>query len=428
MSTLSPLDSRYASDTADLCRIYSEDGLIKTRCQFELLYLNALQEFGILEGSEEFDVTAFKIDPVRVREIEQTTRHDVKAVEYYLQELLPEDVHWAIHFGLTSEDINSSSHMLMLKDFLEGLYASQFRLLLVALQELKDKTNVPMMARTHGQPAVTTTMAKEIMVYIDRLLVLDNDHMKLPFYSKFGGAVGTLAGHYAVFPDKDWQDFASRFMEGLGLSRLVYTTQINNYDNLSSHLNYLRQVNTVLIDMCQDLWQYISLGYFKQSLKPGEVGSSTMPQKVNPINFENAEGNLGLCNSILEFMSRKLPISRMQRDLSDSTVLRNIGVALGYQLVAFKNIQRGLNKLELVPERLKADLDANWAICTEHIQLVLRKHRIPRAYELCKEFSRGQEINRESLLKWVQSLDIPAAAKAELMSVDPANYLGFLSS
>jgi len=433
--SLSPLDGRYRDTVADIRNYFSEAALIKYRIKVEVKYLLMLNRFNVLPrkltDDEQLRLTNLYINfnikyAHAVKEFEKETHHDVKAVEYFIRQHCPEDLHSMIHFALTSEDINSTSYMLMFMDFIEGCYYSVVNHLVESINTLAYDCNVPMLALTHGQPAVTTTMAKELQVFTTRINYLMREQSKLPYQNKFGGAVGTLAGHYQTFPDVDWLLLIKRFHSKMGLERIDNTTQVNNYDNLACHLNYIKQVNTILIDFARDIWSYVSRNLFKQSVAIGQVGSSTMPQKINPINFENAEGNLQLSNAILTCLTDHLPVSRMQRDLSGSTQIRNLGTALGYSILAYKSLISGLKKLSLNKETICRELQSHlFSIIMEPIQLVLRKHNISNAYEICRDFAhKHQNISAQQFADWIDSLEVSEATKTELSKIDMNKYLG----
>ena len=368
-----------------------------------------------------------------IKQTEKTTNHDVKAVEYFLKSRLQEPdeeasalAEW-IHFGLTSQDINNTAIPLLWKhavefEYLPGLLNLK-RQLEVLAREWKD---TPMLARTHGQPASPTRLGKEILVFIERLENQVELFIQVPFSAKFGGATGNFNAHHVAFPNKDWVKLGNEFVEGtLGLQRQQYTTQIEHYDNLAAHFDAMKRINTILIDLCRDVWTYVSMDYFKQKTKKGEIGSSAMPHKVNPIDFENAEGNLGIANALYEHFSSKLPVSRLQRDLTDSTVLRNIGVPFAHTILALKSIEKGLDKLVLNKEKLLQDLENNWAVVAEAIQTVLRRENYPKPYEALKELTRGQaNINKQSIHQFIDTLKISATLKKELKRITPANYTG----
>ena len=442
LTALSPLDGRYAAKVEALRAHFSEFGLIRNRVKVEIEWLKALAAESAFSEVAAFSAatiaaldaatTAFsEADAERVKEIERTTNHDVKAVEYFLRERfasIPEvaKVGEFIHFACTSEDINNLSHALMLK-------AARETVLLPALDKVSARLTalahahaaLPMLSRTHGQPASPTTLGKEMANVAYRLQRQVEQISRVPMLGKINGAVGNYNAHLCAYPDFDWEGFAQRFVQGLGLSFNPYTIQIEPHDYMAELFDAVSRANTVLIDLNRDVWGYISVGYFKQEVKAGEIGSSTMPHKVNPIDFENAEGNLGLANALLRHLAEKLPVSRWQRDLTDSTVLRNMGVALGYALLGYDSCLRGLNKLEANPQRLAEDLDHNWEVLAEPIQTVMRRYNVPNAYEQLKELTRGKSgINRDSLHVFINALAIPDADKARLLAMTPASYIG----
>ena len=442
LTALSPLDGRYHSKTAVLRAHFSEYGLIRARINVEvewLIHLSNNPDVAEIPGLADQDVRFLRslvenFDQAaaeRVKEIERATNHDVKAVEYYIKESLAghsrlEPVREFVHFACTSEDINNLAHGLLLK-------AGRQEVLLPAAGRLVDRLDRlarkyarnAMLARTHGQPASPTTMGKELANVVHRLRKATAQLAGVQIYGKLNGAVGNFNAHYAAYPGIDWPAQGSEFVTNLGLAYQPFTTQIEPHDYIAEFCHGLIRFNTVLLDLDCDIWGYIALGYFKQKVVPGEVGSSTMPHKVNPIDFENSEGNLGLANAILGHLAAKLPVSRWQRDLTDSTVLRNMGVAIGYSLIAMESTLKGLGKLDLDCQVLEADLDRNWAVLAEPIQTVMRRYGVPEPYEQLKGLTRGnREINRESLHRFIQDLDIPASVKTRLMEMTPANYIG----
>lgn len=442
LTALSPLDGRYRRNAARLAPYFSEYGLIRYRVRVELEWLKALaQEPAISEVPPFSAATLAEIDALaagftladaqRVKEIEQTTNHDVKAVEYFLKERLAGNaevmrVKEFIHFACTSEDINNLAHGLMLRD-------ARAEVLLPALNALRDRlaglamelADLPMLARTHGQPATPTTLGKELANVVYRLDRARTRLAGVELLGKINGAVGNYNAHLAAYPEVDWEGFARRFVESLGLAFNPYTIQIEPHDYMAELFDAYARVNSVLIDLDRDIWTYISLGYFKQKIKAGEVGSSTMPHKVNPIDFENSEGNLGLANALLRHLADKLPISRLQRDLTDSTVLRNMGTALGYSLLGYESCLRGLDKLEANPEQLAADLEANWEVLAEAIQTVMRRYGVANPYEQLKALTRGKRgITRDTLAEFIRGLALPPAAKQRLLEMTPASYTG----
>ena len=443
---LSPIDGRYAGKVDALRPIFSEYGLIKARVRVEVEWLLALaEEPGIVElkpFSEAAIATlsalasGFSVeDAARVKAIERTTNHDVKAVEYFIKGRLKDDAGSVgselgpalefVHFACTSEDINNLSYALMLRDARETV-------LLPALAKLADSlramahahATLPMLSRTHGQTASPTTVGKELANVVARIDRQVKQFAKVELLGKINGAVGNYNAHVVAYPGVDWPAFAQRFVESLGLVFNPYTTQIEPHDCIAELCDVQRRINTIVIDLCRDLWGYISLGYFKQSVKAGEVGSSTMPHKVNPIDFENAEGNLGIANALLTHFAEKLPISRFQRDLTDSTVLRALGTAFGHSLVALDALQRGLGKLNANPERIAADLDAAWEVLAEPIQTVMRRYGLPEPYEQLKALTRGQGMTKETMRAFIDGLDLPADAKQRLIDLTPATYVG----
>jgi len=439
---LSPLDGRYAGKVAALREHFSEFGLVRHRVRVELAWLVALSaEPGIVEVPPFSDTTRAAIDDVartfaaadaaRVKEIERTTNHDVKAVEYWLKErfaAVPDiaRVTEFIHFACTSEDINNLAHALALAAARKDVLLPALRDIAASLRLLAHaNAAVPMLSRTHGQPATPTTLGKEIAnVYarIERQIVAID---RVPIKGKANGAVGNYNAHVAAYPEVDWERLSARFVAGLGLEFNPYTTQIEPHDYMAELFDAIARANTILIDFDRDLWGYVSLGYFRQRVVEGEVGSSTMPHKVNPIDFENSEGNLGLANAVLRHLAEKLPISRWQRDLTDSTVLRNMGVALGYALLGWTSLQQGMAKLDVDAVRMAADLDANWEVLAEPIQTVMRRHGIAHPYEQLKALTRGRTgMTRESLHAFIQGLALPAEAKARLMALTPSSYIG----
>ncbi|NWG32179.1 MAG: adenylosuccinate lyase [Rhodocyclaceae bacterium] len=441
LTALSPLDGRYAAKVEPLRAHFSEFGLIKNRIKVEIEWLKALAANAEIREVPPFSaatlaeldlvVSGFTVtDAEAVKQIEAVTNHDVKAVEYWLKERFrdnPEVMKVAefIHFGCTSEDINNTSHALMLEEarreiLLPGLdrVIGKFRALAHELAEL------PMLSRTHGQPASPTTLGKEMANVAARLMRARERIAGVRMQAKFNGAVGNYNAHLSAYPELDWEGIAKRFIESLGLEFNPYTIQIEPHDAMAELFDAIARCNTILIDADRDLWQYISLGYFKQKTKAGEIGSSTMPHKVNPIDFENSEGNLGLANAILRHLSEKLPISRLQRDLTDSTVLRNMGVAFGYVVLAHDSTLRGLDKLEANPQRLAEDLDACWEVLAEPVQTVMRRYGVPNPYEQLKELTRGKGIEPEALRRFIDGLAIPEAEKARLREMTPATYIG----
>ncbi|MDA8381772.1 MAG: adenylosuccinate lyase [Betaproteobacteria bacterium] len=441
LTALSPLDGRYAAKLEALRPCFSEFALIRHRVQVEVAWLKALAQEPTVAEVPPFSpdtlsaldrlVEAFsQADAERVKVIEARTNHDVKAIEYFLKERLSghEEVMRAaefIHFACTSEDINNLSHALMLQSAREHVLLPALDRLVERIAELAHRlADLPMLARTHGQPATPTTLGKELANVVYRLRHARARAAEVPLLGKINGAVGNYNAHLAAYPSLDWEAFAARFVRNLGLTFNPYTTQIEPHDYMAELFDAHTRINTILIDFDRDVWGYISLGYFKQKVKADEVGSSTMPHKVNPIDFENSEGNLGVANALLRHLAEKLPISRWQRDLTDSTVLRNMGVALGYCLLGYDSCLRGLNKLEANAARLAQDLDENWEVLAEPIQTVMRRYGVPNPYEQLKALTRGKGIDRDTLHAFIQTLAIPEAEKARLLAMTPASYVG----
>ncbi|OAV71652.1 Adenylosuccinate lyase [Bacteroidales bacterium Barb6] len=441
LTAISPVDGRYRNKTKALAAYFSEYALIKYRVRVEIEYLIALTEYlpqlsgldkgDVKEGLRAVYLSFSEEDARRVKDIEQVTNHDVKAVEYFIKEktnsLLSEKYHEFIHFGLTSQDINNTAVPLSLKEALQDIYYPALQEIIHLLkQRAEEWINIPMLARTHGQPASPTRLGKEIMVFAYRLEQQAALLKAVPVSAKFGGATGNFNAHHVAYPAYDWATFGNHFVnEVLGLKREEWTTQISNYDNLAALFDGLKRINTILIDLNRDFWQYISMDYFKQQIKDGEVGSSAMPHKVNPIDFENAEGNLGMANAILEHLSAKLPVSRLQRDLTDSTVLRNIGVPLAHIEIAFQSLTKGLNKLLLNEKALRRDLEQCQAVVAEGIQTILRREGYPKPYEALKALTRTNEgITEESIRRFIDTLQVGEAVKTELKAITPYNYIG----
>lgn len=441
LTALSPIDGRYHDRTRALARWFSEQALMRYRLRVELDYFEFLCEIPLpeLKGTPVANTASVRAriadlstsDAQRIKDIEQVTNHDVKAVEYFLKERLEEaglaKQKEFVHFALTSQDINNTALPLLIKDFLFEAY-------LPAIMGLRDQLHgfaldwaqVSMLARTHGQPASPTRLGKEIQVFVERI----DQQLKLlrqvPFSGKFGGATGNFNAHHAAYPELDWVLLADRFVsEKLGLERLQFTTQIDHYDNLAALFDAMRRVNTILLDLCRDMWQYISMEYFQQRIKAGEIGSSAMPHKVNPIDFENAEGNFGIANALFVFLSEKLPISRLQRDLTDSTVTRNIGVPMAHTMIAFDALRKGLGKLLLNKAAFDRDLDAQWAVIAEGIQTILRRAGYPQPYERLKELTRGKErITQADMVRFIDGLEVTPEIKERLRKLSPHNYTG----
>lgn len=438
---ISPIDGRYASQVEPIAGFFSEFGLIRYRVRVEIEYFIALCEIPLatLEGIKENRFADLRKiyedfssnDAARIKEIEKTTNHDVKAVEYFIKERMTKlgmaDHLEFIHFGLTSQDINNTAIPLSLKEAMHDVINSKIDELIHNLENrVTEWATVAMLAKTHGQPASPTRLGKEIGVFVERIKRQLEMLAAVPFAAKFGGATGNMNAHYVAYPDIEWHDFAQTFLtEKLGLQRSFPTTQIEHYDYMAAFFDGFKRVNTILIDLSRDIWQYISMGYFKQQLKDGEVGSSAMPHKVNPIDFENAEGNLGLANALFEHLAAKLPISRLQRDLTDSTVLRNIGVPLAHSLIALNSLLKGLAKLELNKAAIDADLDDNWAVVAEGIQNILRREGYPKPYEALKALTRTNEkVTQTTLHSFIDGLDVTDAIKNELKAITPYNYTG----
>ena len=437
LSALSPIDGRYRSQTANLADYFSEFGLIRYRVVVEVEYLLFLHKKKFIQLPAKTQKALRNLtqdfsmeDAAAIKAIEKTTNHDVKAVEYFLKETLDqtEAGKWKewVHFGLTSQDINNTAIPLSWKHAIEYEYLPALLNLKTELGLLADEwRDIPMLARTHGQPASPTRLGKELHVFIERLQNQIELFLTIPFTGKFGGATGNFNAHNVAYPKYDWIKFGNEFLHGLGLVRQQYTTQIEHYDDLAAQFDNMRRINNILIDLCRDIWSYISTDYFKQRTKAGEVGSSAMPHKVNPIDFENAEGNLGVANSLLDHLANKLPISRLQRDLTDSTVLRNIGVPMAHTLIAFRSLEKGLSKLVLNDEAIYNDLDRNWAVVSEAIQTILRRENYPQPYEALKDLTRGKgTIDQKTLHKFIEKLNVSAKVKKELKAITPHNYTG----
>ena len=438
---LSPLDGRYAGKVDALRPIFSEFGLIKARVTVEVEWLLALAaDPGIVELAPFSDAAVARLrafaanlstaDAARVKEIERTTNHDVKAVEYLIKERLKGDTELGpalefVHFACTSEDINNLSYALMLAEARRTVLLPKLDELIAKLRALAHgHAALPMLSRTHGQTASPTTVGKEIANVVARLSRQRDVLVALPMPGKINGAVGNYNAHVVAYPDVDWAAFSRRFVESLGLQWQPYTTQIEPHDGIAELSDAMKRIDTIAIDLCRDVWGYISLGYFRQAVKAGEVGSSTMPHKVNPIDFENAEGNFGIANALFEHFAAKLPVSRWQRDLTDSTVLRALGMAFGHALIGFDSLLRGLGKLSANPERLADDLDAAWEVLAEAVQTVMRRHGLPNPYEQLKALTRGHGITDAAMREFVETLDLPADAKARLAALTPASYIG----
>lgn len=442
LTAISPIDGRYRGKTEALANYYSEFALIRYRVRVEIEYFITLCELPLPQLAS-FDHALFERlrdiyrnldenEAQRVKDIEKITNHDVKAVEYFIKEEFDKigglDAYKEfIHFGLTSQDINNTSVPLSVKESLEQVYYPQVEELIAQLQTYADEwKDVPMLAKTHGQPASPTRLGKEIMVYVYRLTEQLNSLKACKITAKFGGATGNYNAHHVAYPEFDWKAFGNKFVsEKLGLEREQYTTQISNYDYLGAIFDAIRRINTIIIDLDRDFWMYISMEYFKQKIKAGEVGSSAMPHKVNPIDFENSEGNLGIANAILQFLAQKLPVSRLQRDLTDSTVLRNIGVPMGHGVIAIQSTLKGLRKLILHEEKLQEDLNNTWAVVAEAIQTILRREAYPHPYEALKALTRtNKHMTEETIHEFIQGLNVSDSVKAEMMAITPSNYTG----
>ncbi len=442
LTAISPIDGRYRGKTQALAAYFSEYALIRYRVRVEIEYFITLCELPLPQLAD-FDHNLFEPlrdiyrnfteeNAARVKDIEKVTNHDVKAVEYFIKEELDKIGNFEaykefIHFGLTSQDINNTSVPLSIKEALEDVYYPLLDELISQLKAYADEwQNVPMLAKTHGQPASPTRLGKEVMVFVYRLEEQLKSLKAVPVTAKFGGATGNYNAHHVAYPQYDWRAFGNKFVsEKLGLEREQYTTQISNYDYLGAIFDAMRRINTIIIDLDRDFWMYISMEYFKQKIKAGEVGSSAMPHKVNPIDFENSEGNLGIANAILQFLAQKLPVSRLQRDLTDSTVLRNVGVPMGHALIAFESTLKGLRKLILNETKVKEDLDNTWAVVAEAIQTVLRREAYPNPYEALKALTRtNTAMTEETIHAFIATLDVSDDIKAELMAITPYSYTG----
>lgn len=439
LTAISPIDGRYRNQLATLAPYFSEYGLIRYRVRVEVEYFIFLAEKKVFSLPASVKPAKLRniykdfseADAQQIKTIEKTTNHDVKAVEYFLKEKLKDlgagdALEW-VHFGLTSQDVNNTATPLLWKEALEHVYLPSLVNLMIQLKNLsREWKDVPMLARTHGQPASPTRLGKELMVFLERLegqMVL---FLQVPYAAKFGGATGNFNAHNVAFPKMDWVKLANEFVsKKLGLERMQYTTQIEHYDNLGAQFDALKRINSILIDFCRDVWQYISMEYFKQKVKKDEVGSSAMPHKVNPIDFENAEGNLGIANALYEHLSMKLPVSRLQRDLTDSTVLRNVGMPVAHSFLALRSIEKGVGKLLLNKDKIAADLEANWAVVSEAIQTVLRRENYPQPYEALKALTRGKaSITKQDIHKFIDTLKVNAKVKKELKAITPHNYTG----
>lgn len=441
LTAISPVDGRYRKQTESLAAYFSEFALIRYRVLMEVEYFIALAELplpqlkGKINASLKKDLRAVYLtfgiaDAERIKEIEKTTNHDVKAVEYFIKEKIAPlglgEVSEFIHFGLTSQDINNTSIPLSILHANADIMIPTLEEVIALLKGYaKAWKNIPMLAHTHGQPASPTKLGKEVQVFVERLEVQLNQLKAIPYSAKFGGATGNFNAHHVAYPKTNWIDFSNKFLSSLGLSRSQYTTQIEHYDNLAALFDAYKRLNTILIDFSRDFWQYISMDYFKQQLKKGEVGSSAMPHKVNPIDFENAEGNFGIANALFEHLSAKLPVSRLQRDLTDSTVLRNVGVPLSHTLIAYKSLIKGLNKLVLNEDKLNIHLEDNWAVVAEAIQTILRREGYPKPYEALKDLTRtNSKIGEKQIKSFIDKLKVSAKVKTELKKITPHNYTG----
>jgi len=445
LHAITPVDGRYASKTAELTHYFSEFALIKYRVRVEIEYFIALCETGV-EQLAGVDSDLFEPlrdiyrnfqteDAQKIKDIEKVTNHDVKAVEYFIKEKFEgldlSQYQEFIHFGLTSQDINNTSVPLSIKDALNELIYPQLEALIEAIEASATAwDHIPLLARTHGQPASPTTLGKEFKVFTARLRAQVEQLKAVPHSAKFGGATGNFNAHTVAYPEGDWHSWGDNFVSNyLGLSRSYPTTQIEHYDNLAAQFDAMKRINNIFIDFCRDVWTYVSMDYFKQKIKKGEVGSSAMPHKVNPIDFENAEGNLGLANALLEHLAAKLPISRLQRDLTDSTVLRNVGVPYGHLMIAIASMNKGLGKLLVNEAKIAADLEANWAVVAEAIQNILRREGYPKPYEALKELTRtNSAITAESISAFIDTLEVNDSIKAELKAITPSNYIGQMRS
>jgi len=441
LNAISPIDGRYRSKTISLSPYFSEEALIKYRVLVEVEYFIALREADVPQLAK-IDKSIYDSlraiyknfsteDALWIKETEKTTNHDVKAVEYFIKSKFDglglQEFKEFIHFGLTSQDINNTAIPLSTKEAFENVYLPSLVSVIAKLKELAmEWKDVPMLARTHGQPASPTRLGKEILVFVERLEEQMRLLFNVPFAAKFGGATGNYNAHKVAYPNTDWKKFGTDFVENsLGLHHSFPTTQIEHYDHFAAFFDALKRINTILIDLDRDIWTYVSMDYFKQKIKAGEIGSSAMPHKVNPIDFENSEGNLGIANAIFEHLSAKLPVSRLQRDLTDSTVLRNIGVPMGHTLIAFEATLKGLNKLLLNEEKFAEDLEKNWAVVAEAIQTILRREGYPNPYEALKDLTRTNTvINKEAIHNFIGTLNVSEEVRAELMQITPSNYLG----
>ena len=440
LKSISPIDGRYANKTISLQEYFSEYALIKYRVLVEIEYLIALAESDIpqLKALKEKPDILRAIagnfseeDAEAIKSIEKTTNHDVKAVEYFIKDEmtklgLEENLEW-VHFALTSQDINNTATPLLLKDFLHEQYLPELNAVVSTIELLVTKyKGIPMLSRTHGQAASPSTVGKELRVFLERIINQKSQLEQQPIFAKFGGATGNFNAHHVAFPDFDWLNFSDRLISKLGLLRSQSTTQIGHYDDIAAIMQNISRINTILVDLCRDMWSYISMDYFKQKVVANEVGSSAMPHKVNPIDFENAEGNFGIANAMCGYLANKLPISRLQRDLTDSTVLRNLGVPFAHTTIAFKSLLKGLGKVELNEVKLRSDLEANWAVVSEAIQNILRREGYPKPYEALKSLTRGKtSIDQENIHAFIETLNVSDAVKKEMKAITPHNYTGY---
>jgi adenylosuccinate lyase len=440
ITAISPIDGRYADKTQELSSYFSEFALIKYRIFVEIQYLIKLSGQISFNGSQKVNenkeaildiLTSFdKNEALKIKEIESVTNHDIKAVEYYLKDKFEKmglsDISEWIHFGLTSQDINNTAIPLSIKAFLSDVFYPQIHSLVNEIKTMEESwADIPLLARTHGQPASPTTLGKEMGVFVSRLKVQIKQLTLVPINGKFGGATGNFNAHYVAFPSTDWHLFADEFLSNIGLDRSKPTTQIEHYDNLAALFHNLQRINTILIDFSRDIWTYISMDYFKQAIIKGEIGSSAMPHKVNPIDFENAEGNLGIANAVFQHLAEKLPISRLQRDLTDSTVLRNTGVPFAHTLIAIKSIKKGISKLRVQEDKITSDLSKNWMVVAEAIQTVLRREGFPKPYEALKDLTRGvNNVTESEIHQFIRTLQISEDLKLELLKISPFNYIG----
>ncbi len=441
LTAISPIDGRYRQQVQHLDQYFSEFALIRYRVLIEIEYFIALSNKKFFSLKPQQQKTLRKIyqqftpeQAQEIKSIEKITNHDVKAVEYFIKRELDnlklDKLKEWVHFGLTSQDINNTAIPLFWKESLENEYLPPIATLVLQLKKMASTwKDIPLLARTHGQPASPTRLGKEIMVFAERLEQQLQLLQSIPYSCKFGGATGNFNAHFVAYPKTDWIKFANDFCSNaLGLQRQQFTTQIEHYDNFAAHFDGIKRINTILIDFCRDIWTYISMEYFRQKVKKGEVGSSAMPHKVNPIDFENAEGNLGIANALFEYLSAKLPISRLQRDLTDSTVLRNVGVPFAHTILALKSIDKGISKLLLNETKIREDLDHNWAVVAEAIQTILRRENYPNPYEALKELTRGAEnINQKTIHKFIDTLNISQSLKKELKAITPMNYTGVIA-